>query len=52
MAGQFIESQLSIVSKNSMESLKCVSLVPHIRIYWMKFRVCDSQNKISKLGEF
>ena len=33
MAGQFIESQLNIVSKNRMESLKCTSLVPHMRIY-------------------
>ena len=46
MAGQFIESQLDIVSENRMESLTCASLVLHIRIYrcklLMKFRECDS----------
>ena len=48
MAGQFIESQLDIVSENRMESLTCASLVLHIRIYrcklLMKFRECDSIN--------
>ena len=48
MAGQFIESRLNIVSYNHMESLKCASLVFHIRIYrcklLMKFRECDSIN--------
>ena len=32
MPGQFIESQLSIVSQNCMESLKCASVMLHIRI--------------------
>ena len=41
MPGQFIESQSSIVPYNGMESLKCASLVLHIRIYrsysWWNF---------------
>ena len=44
MAGQFIESQLNIVSLNGMGILKCASLVLHIRIFrcelLMKFWEC------------
>ena len=43
-----MESQLNIVSQNRMESLKCASLVLHVRIYrsylLMKFLECDSIN--------
>ena len=56
MAGQlFIESQLSIVSLNRMESLKCASFVLRIRIYrselLMKFRECDSINSKENIQE-
>ena len=48
MPGKLIKSPSSIVSQSRTESLKCASLVQHIRIYLsyllIKFRGCDSSN--------